>query len=122
MPLLDNEKHLLFELFGLPYEPIAVETGEYGIPITQAVLDPIQAPATRLQAAIVSIDADETKVLRVREILTAYNDLSLDPSNIERNGYSLRPNKNIRHFRRLLFTYTGLISDVNTGGNRLPLG
>ncbi len=122
MPLSDNEKHLLFELFSLPYEPIAVETGEYGIPITQAVLDPIQSPVVRLQAAIVSIDADETKVLRVREILAAYNDLSLDISNIDRNGYSLRPNKNIRRYRQLLFTYTGLISDVNAGGNRLPLG
>ena len=96
--------------------------GSFGIPITQAVLDPIQSPAVRLQAAIISIDADETKVSRVREILAAYNDLSLDRSNIERNGYSLRPNKNIRIYRRLLFTYTGLISDMNAGGNRLPLG
>ncbi|PSB26214.1 hypothetical protein [Stenomitos frigidus] len=122
MPLLDHEKHLLYELFGIPYEPIAVETGEYGMPITQAILDPIQAPATRLKAAISSIDADETKVVRVREILAAYSDLSLDPSPIERNGYSLRPGKNIRLYRRLLFTYTGLISDINTHGNRLPLG
>jgi hypothetical protein len=121
MPLTDQHKHLLHEIFEIPYEPIAVVVGEAGFAVAADLLNPFQSPTQRLLAAIVSIDADETKVSRVAQILTEYESLSLDPSRIEHHGYSLEPEKSIRLLKKRLFPYTGLFSRT-AHGNQVGLG
>ena len=122
MPLTDEHKHLLHEIFEIPYEPIAVLVGDAGFEVAASMLNPFENPVKRLQGAIVSIDADETKVTRVGKILAEFESLSLDPSRIERNGYVLNPAKNIRLLKKRLFPYTGLISRSGDHGNQMRLG
>lgn len=121
MPLTDRHKHLLHELFGIPYESKTVVVGEFAYQPLPMILDYQQSPKQRLDEAIVSIDSDETRVQRVAEILAEYEQYALDRSTIDRNGYSLRPNRNIRAIRRALFSYTGLISETGQG-NQTRLG
>lgn len=122
MPLSDLHKHLLHEIFEIPYEPIAVQVGEAGFEVAASLLNPFQGTTARLNAAIISIDSDETMVTRVSEILTEFKDLSLDPSRIERNGYSLNPAKNICILQQRLFVYTGLLTRRSRGDNRMRIG
>ncbi len=121
MPLTDDHKHLLHEIFEIPYEPIVVIVGDAGFEVAASMLNPFENPVQRLQSAIVSIDSDETKVTRVAKILAEFESLSLDPSRIDRNGYQLNPAKNIRLLKKRLFPYTGLISDSH-GSNQMRVG
>lgn len=122
MPLSDQQKHLLHEIFDIPYESVGVIVGEGGFAVASALINPIQSTTQRLLAAIVSIDSDETKVTRVGLILAEYESLSLDPSKIERNGYSLNPAKSVRLLRQRLYPYTGLSSGGLGRDNQLRLG
>ena len=122
MPLTDQHKHLLHEIFEIPYEPIAVMVGSAGFAIASSLLNPIQGPTQRLIDAIVAIDSDETKVSRVSQILSEYEEISLDPSGIVRNGYSLNPAKTERLLKKRLFPYTGLIATGSDCDNKVRLG
>lgn len=120
MPLSDSDKHLLHELYDAPYSSNTI-AAQNGYAISPFPIHTQTSLKQQLEAAIADIDADETKVTRVSEILAKYKDLDLDPSNIDRNGYSLRYKRSIRTLTRTLYTYTGIwVGTANS--NQTPLG
>lgn len=128
MPLTDAQKHLLHEIYEVPYTSSVAYTSGKGTALgpaahttSLAMFVEIQV-RTQLNKAIVEIDADETRVTRVGTILSRYEDLDLDPSNIDKDGYSFRYRKAIAELRRALWTYTGIAVVGGNGGNQTPLG
>lgn len=95
--LAPEEELLLFELYGITTPGTAIPIGEVDVVIQN-----------QLMAAIASINSDVAKVLRVQEILSEYTSIALDPSPIEREGYSFRLNRNLDHIKRLLYSYTAI--------------
>ncbi|MBL1177651.1 hypothetical protein [Pantanalinema sp. GBBB05] len=128
MPLTDAQKHLLHELYEVPYTSNVVYTSGKGTALGPAAQTTALAMfvenqvRNQLNAAIVEIDADETRVTRVGVILSRYEDLDLDPSNIDKDGYSFRYQKAVRELKRALSTYTGIWVVGGNNGNQTPLG
>lgn len=108
MPLSDQHKHLLHEIYGIPYSNQTAIAGDVYTRTVPMIAEAFVELQTHLLAAIDRIDSDETMVQRVGEILQKYSDLDLDPSNIDRDGYSLRYQKSIRTLQKALFPYTSI--------------
>lgn len=121
MPLTDRQEHLLFELYGIPYSSTTIVMGGSGLSSLPPLTELVATPKEHLRRAILDINLDPTKVERVAEILKEYESLSLDASPIDREGYQLRPNRNIRNLQQRLYPYTGIRICANDA-HRIPLG
>jgi hypothetical protein len=75
----------------------------------------------RLQSSIEEINLSPAQVERVQEILAEFEELSLDPSKIDKDGYQLRPSNNIKTIRTRLYIYTGILFN-SSAGQRLSIG
>lgn len=123
MPLSSRSENLLYEIYEITRMPTTVVSGGSGT--SRLAPDLFNAGFTikeQLEQAIVSINLSESSVTRVEEILKEWEELSIDPSKIEAEGYFLKPDKNISTLRKRLYTYTGIIYKEFDYTNRLNLG
>lgn len=119
--LSDKSISLLYEIYEVPKRNSTVLTGGLGTSGNLNSFDYQVGVREQLESSIVQINANLAEVKRVEEILGEYDDLSLDRSTIDRDGYSLRPDWNISAIRQALYPYTG-IAWVTNRGNKTPLG
>lgn len=121
MPLTDRHKHLLHEIYSVPYTITTVLTS--GISTVSPVMFDLQRGIkAQLLEAIALIDADESIVARIDEILEEYDNWALDYSTIDREGYSMRPNSNERRVHQALYPYTGILFSNRSNSNKIKLG
>jgi hypothetical protein len=123
MPLTDQSKHLLREIYQVPYTDTTVISGGFGSnSSTSSAFDFQLGVRQQLEKAIAGIDADETMVKRVEAILAEYQQIALDRSNINREGYEFKASRNLRAIFSSLYSYTGIMMRQGRQSNRLPLG
>jgi hypothetical protein len=115
MTLTDHEIGLLYEVYEITMRDTTVVSGGSG----QSRLMPDlfssgQSIRQRLQLSIDQINLFPSQVERVRVILAEFEELSLDPSKIDKDGYQLRPSNNLAAIRRRLYIYTGILFNSST--------
>lgn len=122
--LNEHQINLLFEVYEITQRDTTVVVGGEGSSRLEPDLYNTNTPARQaLSNAITAISESPSQVKRVGIILEEFECLSLDPSNIDKDGYQLRPNKNLAAIRARLFPYTGILFKKNgSGGNRYCLG
>ena len=123
MALSDRSKALLYEIYEVSTMQFTVVAGGGGTSKLQPdIYSSGKSIKDQLEDAFVKIGENEEHQARVEEILKEWEELSVDPSIIDSDGYSLRPNKNIKAIRLRLYTYTGIVFKTGCGGNRIGLG
>jgi len=124
MPLTDHQINLLFEVYEITQRDTTVVVGGEGTSRLQPDLFNSNTSVRQaLYEAIAAINDSPSQVERVGVILGEFECISLDPSNIDKDGYQLRPNKNLAAIRRSLYPYTGILFKKNSGcDNRVNLG
>lgn len=120
MPLSDESILLLREIYDATIAPETI-VAQNGMSLSPYPIWTSTSLERRLQAAIDQIDRSQAAVDRVTEILSKYKELELDPSNIDRDGYSLRYKKSVRVLRRALYSYTGIWAESESN-NQIRLG
>jgi hypothetical protein len=122
MALTDHEVGLLYEVYEITMRDYTVVSGGSG---QSRLMPDIYASGAsvrdRLVQAIEQINLSPAQVERVQAILAEFEELSLDPSKIDKDGYQLRPSNNIKTIRTRLYPYTG-ISFNSSAGQRLSIG
>ncbi|MBO3459955.1 hypothetical protein G7B40_040220 [Aetokthonos hydrillicola Thurmond2011] len=117
MPLTDHQINLLFEVYEITQRDTTVVVGGEGSSRLQPDLFNSNTPVRQaLQNAIALINDSPSQTERVGTILEEFECISLDPSNIDKDGYQLRPQKNLAAIRARLYPYTGIL--FKSGGNR----
>lgn len=120
--LTDLEVHLLYEIYEVTLrENTIVAGGEGRTRLQPDIFSAGKSVRDRLVEAIAAINLSSAQVLRVREILTEYKEISLDPSTINQEGYAFKPQRNVDLLRSRLYPYTGILFVKNTD-NKLKLG
>lgn len=122
MPLTEKHRGLLFEIYGAtPLQEIYAAPGTPGVSILPASFSVTAPLVTSINRAFDLINQDESKVARVTAILDEYESISLDPSPIERDGYSFSQSRSLARLRDVLLPYTGIV--MGTGSqNSLNFG
>jgi hypothetical protein len=120
--LTDHEIGLLYEVYEITMRDNTVVSGGSG----QSRLMPDlfssgQSIRQRLQSSIDQINLFPSQVERVQAILAEFEELSLDPSKIDKDGYQLRPANNLAAIRRRLYIYTGILFN-SSATQRLSVG
>jgi hypothetical protein len=123
MPLTDHQVNLLFEVYEITQRDTTVVVGGEGSSRLEPDLFNSNTPVRQaLTDAIAVINNLPSQVERVGTILEEFECISLDPSNIDKDGYQMRPDKNLAAIRRSLYPYTGILFKKNAGINKIPLG
>jgi hypothetical protein len=124
MPLTDHQVNLLFEVYEITQRDTTVVVGGEGSSRLEPDLFNSNTPVRQaLTDAIAVINNLPSQVERVGTILEEFECISLDPSNIDKDGYQMRPDKNLAAIRRSLYPYTGILFKKNAGMyNKIPLG
>lgn len=120
--LTDHEVGLLYEVYEVTLRDTTVVSGGSGQ--SRLMPDLYSSGASvrdRLVEAIAQINDNPAQVDRVRTILGEFEELSLDPSRIDKDGYQLRPSNNIKAIRARLYPYTGILFNPGNAG-RVNLG
>jgi uncharacterized protein YggE len=123
MALSERSVSLLHEIYEITTMPNTVFAGGEGT--SRLVPDLFNAGLSvreQLEKAIEQINQNPSVITRIEEILAEWEELSIDPSKIEQEGYFLKPEKNIKAIRKRLYTYTGIIFSGDISFNRIPLG
>jgi hypothetical protein len=122
MALTDHEIGLLYEVYEITLRDNTAVSGGSGqsrlMPDLFSYGNSIQ---NRLQSSIEQINLFSSQVERVQAILAEFEELSLDPSKIDKDGYQLRPSNNIKTIRTRLYPYTGILFN-SSAGQRLSIG
>jgi len=122
MALTDHEVGLLYEVYEITMRDYTVVSGGSG---QSRLMPDIYASSAsvrdRLVQAIEQINLFPSQVERVQAILAEFEELSLDPSKIDKDGYQLRPGNNLRAIRTRLYPYTGILFNSSTS-QRLSIG
>lgn len=121
MPLTTAQINLLHEVYECPQIATVIATGGTGVALPPLYIGTYTSVQTQLKAAIDFINQDVSRVTRVGEILAEYEGLALDPSPIERDGYSFSASRNLKAIRRALYPLTGILWNQAVT-NRTPLG
>ena len=122
MPLSERQKHLLHEIYEVFYSSRIVTTSGLGYISTPTIFDDYSSIKSQLTESIENISRDESKVARIAEILEEYDNIALDYSTIDREGYSMQPQRNLRRIHLALQPYTGIIFNKTTIDSRIQLG
>lgn len=124
MPLTDDSKHLLHEIYQVPYTVTTVISGGFGsTSVAASAWDYQIGVRDQLAQAIDVIDSDETMVRRVTELLTEYKAIATDRSDIDRNGYRFRASRNLAAIYEALYPYTGIVMrKPGRTCHQIPLG
>lgn len=121
--LSEHHVGLLYEIYEITFRENTVVAGGNGTTRIQPdIYASGQSVRDRLNQAITLINASEYQSTRVKEILEEYEELSLDPSTINKEGYNLRPLKNINLLRKRLYPYTGILLFNGSYNNSYSLG
>jgi len=122
MTLTDHEVGLLYEVYEITMRDYTVVSGGNG---QSRLMPDIYASSAsvrdRLVQAIEQINLFPSQVERVQAILAEFEELSLDPSKIDKDGYQLRPGNNLRAIRTRLYPYTGILFN-SSASQRLSIG
>jgi hypothetical protein len=123
VPLTDHQINLLFEVYEITQRDTTVVVGGEGRSRLEPDLFNSNTPVRQaLTDAIAVINDSPSQVERVRTILEEFECISLDPSNIDKDGYQMRPDKILAAIRTRLFPYTGILFKKSVGINKIPLG
>jgi hypothetical protein len=122
--LTDHQVNLLFEVYEISVRDTTVVVGGEGTSRLQPDLFNSNTSVRQaLLNAIALINESQSQVERVGTILEEFECISLDPSNIDKDGYQLRPHKNLAAIRARLYPYTGILfKSAGHGSNRFCLG
>ncbi|MHC5825309.1 MAG: hypothetical protein ACYT04_58040 [Nostoc sp.] len=120
--LSDHQANLLFEVYELTQRDTTVVVGGEGTSRLEPDLFDSNTPVRQaLTDAIALINSSPSQTLRVGVILEEFECISLDPSNIDKDGYQMRPDKILDAIRARLYPYTGILFKKNKS-NKIPLG
>lgn len=120
--LTNHEIGLLYEIYEITFrDDTVVADGRGRSRLQPDIYSKGLSIRERLNESIAFINASLSQEERVRTILQDFEELSLDPSPIDQQGYSLRPNKNIKNLRNRLYPYTGILYGDNDN-NKLLIG
>ncbi|OKH14830.1 hypothetical protein NIES592_08105 [Fischerella major NIES-592] len=124
MPLTDHQVNLLFEVYEITQRDTTVVVGGEGTSRLQPDLfNSNKSVRQALFDAIALINNSPSQVERVGVILEEFECISVDPSNIDKDGYQLRPYKNLAAIRARLYPYTGILFKKNgSESNKFRLG
>lgn len=122
MLLTDHQINLLFEVYEITQRDTTVVVGGEGTSRLQPDLFSNTSVRQALLDAIAAINDSPSQVERVGVILEEFECISLDPSNIDKDGYQLRPHNNLAAIRARLYPYTGVLFKKNSGCNIISLG
>ena len=122
--LTDTEKGILREIYEVPPVGdivIADEGDGYpsSFPLPSGGNNSIRQ---RLELAIAQLDTDLTSSTRVSAILAEYSNFALDPSPIDKDGYSFRSQRGMKAIYKALYAYTGILLRSGGGDCITPLG
>lgn len=120
--LTDHEVGLLYEVYEITMRDNTVVSGGSGQ--SRLMPDLYSSGASvrdTLVQAIQQINLFPDQVARVQTILKEFEELSLDPSRIDKDGYQLRPGNNLAAIRRRLYSYTGILFN-SSNSQRLSIG
>lgn len=122
--LTDHQVNLLFEVYEITVRSTTVVIGGEGTSRLQPDLFGSNTSVRQaLLDAIAAINESQSQVERVGVILEEFECISLDPSNIDKDGYQLRPHKNLAAIRARLYPYTGILFQKNgSESNKFKLG
>lgn len=120
MKLTERQKWILREIYQVNLSGnFVVSSGSSGTLFSYELKG--QSIQQRLEEAITFIDTNSAIVQRVGEIVQKYDEISLRPGDIERNGFSLTNARLMSSIYRMLFPYTG-IQWQSGSGNAIHLG
>lgn len=123
MPLTDHHRCLLMEIYGVTdMQEVYAAPGQSIssiLPVSFSLTTPI---VKQIDDAIASINTSPEKAARVETILAEYESISLDPSNIDREGYAFRLERTLTRIKALLRPYTGIFVGERGGSNITPVG
>lgn len=123
MALSERSKNLLYEIYEITAMPFTVVAGGEGTSrLSPDLFGAGKTIREQLDQSIEFVDLNPAIQERIEEILKEWEELSIDPSKIEAEGYSLKPEKNIKAIRKRLYTYTGIIFKEDSHSNRFLLG
>jgi len=122
--LTDREKEILREIYEVPAEGGLIIAGEgSGVPLNYLALSSgNQSVTQRLSTAIAALDLNEVRSNRVSEIIAEYETFNLDPSPIQKDGYSFSARRNIKAIYKALMPYTGILMQTGDSMTITPLG
>ena len=122
--LTDREKEILREIYEVPAEGGLIIAGEgQGVPMNYLALSSgNQSINQRLSTAITALDINEVRSTRVSEIITEYENFALDPSPIQKDGYSFSARRNVKAIYKALMPYTGILIQMGNSMTVTPLG
>lgn len=125
MPLTADQQNRLFEIYQVPVTldstVVGGTSGLFQTPIVSLAGLGQASVKNQLINALAIINADSAQTQRVAAILDEYDGFALDPSNIDRNGYQFRAERNRRAVLNALYPYTGIVARQFMP-NRIPLG
>jgi len=120
--LTDHEIGLLYEVYEITMRDNTVVAGGSGqsrlMPDLYSYGFSVQ---NRLTQAIEQINLFPSQVARVQAILAEFEAIALDPSKIDKDGYQLRPENNLKAIRTRLYPYTGILFN-SPSSCRLSIG
>jgi hypothetical protein len=121
--LTELHRNLLYEIYGVtPLEEVYVGPGSSVGTIVPASFSLTQSLVAQINQAFDYINADFARAGRVLVILAEYESISLDPSNIDREGYAFRLPKSLDRIKLMLRPYTGIFTGSGPGSNLTPMG
>ena len=122
--LTDREKEILREIYEVPAEGGLIIAGEgQGVPMNYLSLSSgNQSINQRLSTAIAALDINEIRSTRVSEIIAEYENFALDPSPIQKDGYSFSARLNVKAIYKALMPYTGILIQMGNAMTVTPLG
>ncbi|MFM6080120.1 MAG: hypothetical protein ACKPCI_16690 [Dolichospermum sp.] len=122
MALTDHEIGLLYEVYEITMRSnTAVSGGSGQSRLMPDLFSSGLSIRDRLQLSIEEINLNLAQVARVRAILAEFEEISLDPSKIDKDGYQLRPSNNLKAIRTRLYPYTGILF-ISSASQRLSIG
>jgi hypothetical protein len=122
MALTDHEIGLLYEVYEITLRSdTAVSGGSGQSRLMPDLFSSGLSIQNRLQLSIEEINLNSSQVERVQAILAEFEELSLDPSKIDKDGYQLRPSNNLKAIRTRLYPYTGILFNPSAS-QRLLIG
>lgn len=124
VPLSEKSFNLLYEVYGLPLPTTTqiVVGGSLYYEGSVSRLN-VNALSKSLSNAIDLINTNQSVVDRVTEILDEFEGFAIDPSNIDKDGYSFRASQSKKAILEALKPYTGITLSGfgHRSGGRIPL-
>ncbi len=114
MALTERQITLLYQIYEVAQiNSVVLTAGEAST--VPSFLYPGTSAQQQLIKAITFINESTSRVDRIGEILTEFESFDLDPSSIDRQGYSFNAVRNLKAIRKALQPLTGIIWKGESG-------